>query len=308
MEKISNLLEYAGVRSSSYYHASTPPTYDPENPLAYYVEESPRAYYNGPFDDIGLPLYRYEGRLHHLPVFLCFWGLGHLDIYRRDRNEEALAKFLNVARWLAQEQNDDGVWLSETPMPKFGLIDPFPSAMNQGLAISCLCRAYLVTNEAEFLQKAVLALDSFHKEVREGGVTSFHGELCFYEEYPAHPGHHVLNGFLYAMWGLYDLIRQNNEDARKLYDEGIKTLLAWLPRYDIGYWSLYHISDSMKNPASIHYHRLHIDQLKVMHALTGNDLIGEYQKRWQGYVGKRFNALRTLPSKLAWRFFYKPRS
>ena len=254
----------------------------------------------------GLPLYVFEGQPIYLPVFLCFYGLGQLDLYRANRTENNANHFLQVCRWLLENQSTDGTWLTSTPMKKFGLYRPFPSSMVQGLAISCLCRAYLLTNDDRYRQAAAAALPTFAIDVREGGVLSLDGGDVFYEEYPSYPYHHVLNGFIYAMWGLYDLVRMNDSRAVELYERGLVTLVKWLPKFDLGYWSLYHISDGMKNPATVHYHRLHVDQLDVMFALTGDATIAKYRDLWKDYSLKSANALRTLPGKMRWRTFYRP--
>ncbi|HKK19989.1 MAG TPA: hypothetical protein VJ983_00840, partial [candidate division Zixibacteria bacterium] len=154
-EKFANLLEYVGVRSNSYYHASTPKAYDPEDPLPYFVDESMRGNYSGPFDDRGLPLYNSDGNLVYLPVFLCFWGLGQLDIYRETKEQSHIDNFVKVVRWLTVNQRPQGDWISTVSMPKFGLTGPHPSAMVQGLAISCLVRGYHITSEDELLQAAI---------------------------------------------------------------------------------------------------------------------------------------------------------
>jgi len=304
-ERFANLMEYAGIRSSSYFHAATPCTYSPDDALAYFVDESRRAEYTGPVGAQGLPLYIHEGKGILLPVFLCFWGLGHLELYRQNQAEKNLLNFLRTARWLAENQTEAGVWLTQTPMVKFGLLQPFPSAMVQGLAISCLRRAFLMTGEDEYMERSAAALTCFNKEVTDGGVTSFHDGRPFFEEYPRRPYHHVLNGFIYALWGLHDLARAGDQGAEGLYKQGLCTLVEWLPRFDIGYWSLYHVSHTLKNPATLHYHRLHIDQLDVMHQLSGDLALAEYRDRWKQYARKRFNAIRTLPAKLWWLAFYK---
>lgn len=306
-ENLDNLLEYLGVSSTSYSHSARRVSYDPKEPLAYYLGQAPRADYRGPFDAQGIPLYVRKDRTDYLPVHVCFFALGHLEQYRRIGSEENLSKFLRVAEWIVAQQNSDGLWLTPFPMKKFGLCQPFPSAMVQGLVISCLSRAFVVSGDPRFVESAVKALAPYRKDLREGGVASYDGGQVFYEEYPAIPYHHVLNGFIYAMWGLYDLVRvDNNRDAKSLYNEGLKTLIDWLPRFDIGYWSLYYLSEGMRNPATVHYHRLHIAQLDVMCSLTGRDIFREYHTLWKGYLLSPFNALRTLPAKLRWRLAYRP--
>ncbi len=303
-EQIANLAEYFGLRSRHYYHAGTPSTYDPSDPLAYYVDKTRRAAYDRCFDSSGIPLYVDSGSPVYLPVFVCFYGLGHLEIYRKQKTEESLARFLKIANWLVQNQDRDGVWLSPLPNRKFGLLKPFPSAMNQGLGISCLCRAGIVTGEKRYLDAAAAALPVFAKEIRDDGVCTRTGDSIFYEEYPTEVCSHVLNGFLYAMWGLQDLARSGNAQASQMYDRGFETFVAWLPKYDMGYWSRYHLPNGPDNPATLHYHRLHIEQLTVMYQLSGHELVREYRDRWQAYLRSRWNSLRTLPAKLRWRFFY----
>ncbi|MGH8016669.1 MAG: D-glucuronyl C5-epimerase family protein, partial [Candidatus Zixiibacteriota bacterium] len=110
-----------------------------------------------------------------------------------------------------------------------------------------------------------------------------------------------LNGFIYSSWGLLDLIRYNdNALAKELWEEGLKTMASWLPQYDMGYWSLYHIGDGIKNPATIPYHKLHIEQMKVMYDITGQKIFKEYADRWTSYLNSPFGALRTLPQKILW--------
>jgi len=303
-ETTANLLEYLGVRSKNYYHSATKPTYDPDDHTAYYLDQSLRAEYAGPFDAGGIPLYVYQGKTDYLPVLIGFYALGRLERYRREKSEENLAAFLKVTDWFVSNQESDGTWRSNFPMPRFKLPPRYPSAMIQGVAISCLVRGHLLAEKAEYLDTATGALRPFHIDVSEGGVTSHESGQPFYEEYPSETCHHVLNGFWYAMWGLHDLVRLNdNAEAKKLYDNGLNTIVDWLPRFDTGYWSLYHVSEGLPNPATIHYHRLHLDQLEVMQTLSGHELFTQFRTRWQGYLDGRFNALCTLPAKLRWRFF-----
>ncbi|MEA2030459.1 MAG: D-glucuronyl C5-epimerase family protein [candidate division Zixibacteria bacterium] len=301
-EKLDNLLEYVWIRSHNYYHSGRDISYDLDDPLAYYLNQSRRADYDGLFDDKGIPLHQRSDRTDYHPVSICFYGLGHLELYRKYKNEKNLGKFLKVAQWLVTQQTEDGTWLSPFPMKKFNLHGAHTSAMTQGLAISCLSRASLLEREDRFIEAAITALSPFHKGLKDRGLTSQFNGYSFYEEYPAFPLRHVLNGFIYTLWGLYDLTRiHHHTDAEKLYQVGVETLRNCLHLFDTGYWSLYHVSDfSHSNPAAPHYHRLHIAQLRVMYELTGDNLFREYSERWEIYQQGHFNALRTLPAKLRW--------
>ncbi|MEW5795067.1 MAG: D-glucuronyl C5-epimerase family protein [Candidatus Zixiibacteriota bacterium] len=298
---ISNLLQYVGVESRDYYHAVPTVIHDRTDPLAYYVDFRSRAAYPGPFDPSGLPLTPIPNGAVVFPTHLAMYALGHLELYHRAKTEESLSRARICAEWLAANQQADGSWMVTIPKKEFGLTVPFRSAMVQGLGMSVLCRVGAVLGESRYLDSAVRALEPLGRDTADDGVTTYHDAGPFYEEYPCRPACHVLNGFVYALWGLHDLAQQNSSYAQQLWDAGVKTLAAWLPRYDIGYWSLYHLPETPRNPATVPYHRLHINQLAAMHLLTSEPVFKKYEDRWRGYLSSRMNALRTLPAKLRWR-------
>ncbi len=304
-DKIYNLMEYVGIRSKSYSHLPALKSYDPDDILPYYFNQAKKADYFGPFDTSGIPLYKIKGKCIYSPVFISMYALGHLELYRCNATDENLSIFKMMVDWFVSNQNERGAWLTSSKVKKFDLFKPWPSAMVQGLAISCLVRAFKVIGDEKYIDCAIKALEPYQKSVGEGGVASIDEGYIFYDEYPSKGRYHVLNGFIFALWGLYDLIRLNeNSKAKSLYDEGFYTLIECLPRFDIGYWSLYHISKGMKNPATIPYHRLHINQLDVMYAISGYDIFKKYQKLWNVYLQKPINALRTLPNKVLWNLIH----
>jgi hypothetical protein len=299
--KLLNLLQYCGVRSRRYYRSEAVANYEPEPPLAYYLAHTPRAAYTGPTDPDGLPLYTIDGAQDYLPVLVALFALGHCDRYLRTGEQDHHTMLVHAADWFVGHQQNDGGWRTPWPMRKFNLEAGFVSAMAQGMGISTLVRAYRLENHDDYLRAATAAVDLFTIPVAEGGVRTETDGRVFYEEYPCDPPAHVLNGFLYAVWGLYDLIRLQDDPAvRSLWDDGLSTLIAWLPLFDSGYWSWYHIGPGIANPATIPYHKLHIEQLRVMHAITGEAVFAEYADRWTGYLSHRFNAMRTLPKKIRW--------
>ena len=300
-QKTLNFLEYFGFHSKSYHHSEALANYDENDQLAYYLDHSPRAHFGGEFDPNGLPIYNYKGKKTTLPAISMLYALGNIEEYRNTKNEFHKQNFLKIAHWLEKSQDEKGGWKSGNTMPKFGLNQPFYSAMIQGMAISTLVRAALVTGQNSFIDSAIEALELFQIDVKDGGVSREIDGYVFYEEYPSAKRHHVLNGFYYAIWGLLDLVRYNNNaTARQLWEEGLKTIVNWLPRYDLGHWTLYHIGDGIKNPATIPYHKLHIEQLKAMYDITGQKIFKEYADKWNGYLDNRFNSLRTLPQKIGW--------
>ena len=82
---------------------------------------------------------------------------------------------------------------------------PWLSALTQGNAVSVLVRAYRLTHEEVFLQVARRAMRTFELDIRDGGVSTSIGEDgVFFEEFAVYPASHVLNGYILALFGLYD--------------------------------------------------------------------------------------------------------
>jgi len=300
-EKAANLFEYFGLKSKNYYHSEAKANYQADDQLAYYLDMSGRAEFSGSFDENQIPLYSSKGKLAVHPVMISLYALGNCELYRQTKNESSLENLIKIADWLIEIQNADGGWQNQFAMKKFDLEAGFLSAITQGKGISVLVRAFLVSKESKYVDSAIRALKPFFVDVSNNGVRRQVGDIVFYEEYPARKNYQVLNGFIYALWGLLDLVRlTDNQQAKELWHDGLESLAQLLPRFDNGYWSLYHIGDGIKNPATIPYHKMHIEQLKVMFEITGNGLFGEYAVKWQGYLDSSINAMKTLPQKILW--------
>jgi len=120
------------------------------------------------------------------------------------------------------------------------------------------------------------------------------------------PPSHVLNGFIWTLWGVYDYFFVTKEKkAFNLYENCLKTLNENLYRYDIGYWSLYDLSNNrLKTIASHFYHNLHIVQLNIMYKLTGNNIFFKYSKKWDNYNRKKINIWKSICHKSLFKLFY----
>ena len=170
-----------------------------------------------------------------------------------------------------------------------------------------LVRAHRESGDIRYIEAAKLALLSFFKPVTEGGVTftDEHGDLWF-EEYLVSPPTHILNGFIWAAWGIYDYFLATQDQAvQELFAAAVQTLLHNLDRYDLGFWSLYEQSGTrLPMVASPFYHQLHILQLRVMHRLTGEEKFGRVAQRWESYDRSRSKRTRALCYKCAFKLCY----
>jgi heparosan-N-sulfate-glucuronate 5-epimerase len=281
----------------------------------YYMLFAEKADYGGDYDLSGIPQLDYHGHigLQYNPIAIAQYGLGNYNLYRRTADPARRKKFLLIADWLRDhlEPNAHGlaVWHHHFNWEyRDTLKAPWYSALAQGQGISVLVRAWKESGEARYLEAAQRAMESFRKSVTEGGVafTDDVGDLWF-EEYIVSPPTHILNGFIWATWGVYDYFLATKEKfAQDLFARAVQTLLRNLDRFDLGFWSLYEQSGTrLPMVASNFYHRLHIVQLRIMHrlsgALTENDKFAEVADRWDLYTQSRTNRTRALVYKTAFK-------
>jgi hypothetical protein len=238
--------------------------------------------------------------------------LGNYNLYQRTGQEEYRSKFTRAADWLKDNlvENCFGVpvWMHHFDFEYQEVLrSPWYSGLAQGQGISVLVRAYLLTQNEDYLKAADQAFVSLQAPVEEGGViTEDEDNNHWIEEYIVTPPTHVLNGFIWAVWGVYDYyLLSNTESAKNLYDASLKTLKENLHQYDTGYWSLYDLSSSkLKMIASPFYHQLHIVQLKIMYSMTGEEVFQIFADRWEFYQKRTVNRWRALLQKVIFKILY----
>lgn len=280
----------------------------------YYMPFFQKADYPGPYDSEGIPFLDYQGRLgrQYNPIAIAQFGLGNFNAFRRSGQAERCKKFLRVADWLVSnlELNPVGlrVWNHHFDWEyRTTLRAPWQSGLAQSQGISVLVRAYKETGKDVYLKSAKSAFEAFRTTVDKGGVVYIdeRGDPWL-EEYIVSPPTHILNGFIWATWGVYDYwLATADESARELFAATMDTLKRNLEKYDISFWSLYELAGTkLKMLASPFYHRLHIVQLRVLHKLTGEDLFAEYAAKWSAYCNKVLNRNAALIYKSVFKLLY----
>ncbi len=286
----------AGGNSHLTFWHGTPEVNDAAEPGVldrYWQKFHVKADYPGPFDGEGIPLLDYHGHVgvQYNPIAIAQYGLGNYNVWRATGEEGRRAAFLRVADWLVETlvPNEAGLrvwrhpfqWEYQTLLPA-----GWYSALSQGQGISTLVRAHEVTGEDRYLEAARGAFETFFHEMENGGVvhTDARG-YPWWEEVVVTPPTHILNGMLWASWGLYDLwLHTGDARAKERWEAGARTLADNLGAFDVGYWSLYDQAGTpLPNPASRFYHALHVVQLRVMHRLTGDERFGAFAERWDGF-------------------------
>jgi heparosan-N-sulfate-glucuronate 5-epimerase len=258
---------------------------------AYYIDMRPAIVhytenlYGGSFDDNGVPMNAGPGGRHYSPVSIAQYGfMLHAD-WLETRVTDTLGTLehcLAVLEDLKTEDAEHCVWWHEFHEPKYGLDPPWASAMAQGELISLYLRLHQALGNSTLLESARKAYRFMQVPVEDGGVRrrDDQGNLWL-EEYPSKEPSFVLNGFIYALFGLYDLFRvARDPEVKEDIDACIATLTARLQDFDSGYWSNY---DLQKRELVRYYYQknVHVPQMAVLEALTGSPLFGHYKRRWQ---------------------------
>lgn len=234
---------------------------------------------------------------------LGLWEL-HLD-GRRAGGRDPLDGFVALADWLLDDAEDGPggqVWRTDVAVPKYGVPSGWVSAMGQGLAMSVLVRAHAETGREDHLELARAALGPMEVAVEEGGARRTIDGHPVLEEYPADRPAAILNGWIFALLGLHDLALATGDEApRTLLERSAAGLVELLPRYDVGWWSLYSLYDhGARDLAKPFYQRLHpllLDALDLIHA---DPRLPATARRWEAQLSRPAQA-RVWLDKVAFR-------
>jgi len=252
----------------SYYHQpqGIGQKFTPGELNGYFNDLTGKTKWKGQTDPSGLPVSTLSnGKSVHFPILLCQKALGHWDLWLLHGRSEDQEQFLKLAGWLKRTQDSMGGWDTWGPMgqpPAYRY-----SAMTQGQAISVMARAYTMTPAEGFQNACTAAMELMKRPVREGGVCWYEAGNVFLEEFPAFGRDTVLNGWLFALFGVYDYqLAFSDKAGTEFFRSTCDSLTGSLSAFDRGYWSLY--SCGSKRLASPFYHSLHLSQLEALRQIT----------------------------------------
>jgi|HubBroStandDraft_1064217.scaffolds.fasta_scaffold55192_2 heparosan-N-sulfate-glucuronate 5-epimerase len=294
----------------------------------YYMLFRQKADYPGQHDAAGIPMLDYHGTigLQYNPIAIAQWGLANYNRFCETRDDSRWRKTIKAADWLAAnlEQNAHDLWVWNHHFDweyRDTLKAPWYSGLAQGQGVSLLLRASAHAGDAKYQLAAEKAFVALTRPMSQGGVL-FEEETVggvnnlWIEEYLVDPPTHILNGFIWALWGVFDFwLATSDSMAKTIFDHGVETLTRNLDRFDTGYWSLYELparegptpvrkKTGLRMLASPFYHQLHIVQLRVMSALTGDARFLAFAERWEGYTRSRGNRTRALIEKSAFKLLH----
>ena len=214
----------------------------------------------------------------------------------------AADEFIRLAGDLARSgeaASDALVWPYSVALPKYAAPIPWYSAMAQGQIASVFIRAFQHQADDRWADLARRALAHVLAPGPQGFLSETPDGLVLEEVCPTAAPSHILNGWIFALWGVRDVaLGLGDDDANRVLAATTDCLVRTLPRYDTGRWSRYSLYPHPRTDlAKPFYHRLHITQLGVMHALTGIAEFSKVAQRWRSY-DTRPAALVAIASKV----------
>jgi hypothetical protein len=283
----------------------------------YYINFERKCESNSLFDEQGVIMLDYKGDIgtQYNPCATAQYGLGLLAKYQRAKDTCFYEKAMVQADWLIKNAKIDK---NNIARYEYGILDnnllsqnalplPIISSIAQGQAVSFLSRVFILSKDTIYLSAAEQAFNSFLFNIHEGGVahTDKDGYL-FLEEIPTLEISCILDGFIYAVYGVYDyFLLTGDTRAEEIFKKCLQTLKYILPEYDLGFWSRADcFLKSPKMPASNFYHHVHILQLNALYKITNDQIFSTYAARWQRYQKNILQKYLALMIKIWCKIFY----
>lgn len=228
----------------------------------------------GPQDDRGIPM-RPLGpgkSLVYNPTVLAQQGMKRLDSWQQTSKSVHLRYARKFARKL-DELAIGGTKLRWQPhlYTRAGQEPGWVNSNSHGLVLSFLSRFHRLTGSARSLAGARSMLAPFAR--RKGDKRWFAvvtpSRHIWFEHWPGGKYVHTLNAHMNALFGLYDYWQlTGSPKAKRYFLGGAQTVRAKLHKFRReGKLSRYSLSSKS---GSLHYHRTHIAQLRLLARMTGD--------------------------------------
>lgn len=261
----------------------------------------------GTSDSDGVPLRLVRGQYYYHPVGLAGRGLALMNTYRRTGDPAYVEAAKTVVRRLFLESVP---FNARVYFPyRFDVIGavshstiraPWYSAMAQGEVLSLLVALAEVTGDPLYRSQADAVFQSLRPRVASGvpntspwvSYVNVYGDL-WAEEYAIKRPQHVLNGYLFALFGVSDyLVLTRNSEARRVYRGLVATVRRYVHLYRrSGAPSVY---DLVSGYQSKNYHSVHIWQLRYLARLTGDSFFSTMANRFN--TDYRVDPWRPMPT------------
>ncbi len=225
-------------------------------------------------DPSGIPYKFVNGKPYYSPGNIASDGIRFVDAYVRTGNPAYLVRARIRASKLLEiaiAEGDALVLPYGFDYPAERLDAPWVSGYAQGLGLSFLVRMYRATGDPGYAETARSVFAAFRRLGPKANhwVAYVASNELWLEEYPSSRPTHVLNGFNFALFGLYEYERLTRDPAAaQLLEGALATVRRHAADYRVpGGISLY---DLVHRTRHEHYHEIHIWQLADLGAISGD--------------------------------------
>lgn len=266
----------------------------------YFYDFSYKTKWGGKVDNDGIPILQNS---YYFPLIIIQKALGHHNRYVETKCSQQKKEFIICCNWILKNiDENDGIKTWDKRWKNGG--NKY-SAMTQGQAASALARAYLLTNEKKYLSNAhrLIALMISGKF----NLLSKVNNIEILDEFPGSRYKHVLNGWIFALFGMHDLflLTKDKKIGSKL-NELVLYLASSIKNYDTGFWSMYDLNGHI---SSSYYHSNHIVQLEALSIIfPQQEEFKQYYLKFSNYKKNKLFRFYSQAIKLFQKIWYPTES
>lgn len=226
---------------------------------------------------------------------------------RYKSGEAPLDYFISHVDLLIDIMEDDGSFTYPFAVnhPNYGTIEiNWVSGMTQGQILSAFARAYIETGDYKYVDAGNLAYSSLMTSINQGGTLYSLEDLdttlknyIFWPEWIYDKIPYTLNGYLFALMGIYDWSNINSDlqdQATSDFNSGVKTIENIIHYFDVGGYSTYdlgHLVYETDLYVVITYLPIHVYLLHALNSVIVSPVLQDYEFKW----GAKLDDLNTEP-------------
>lgn len=241
---------------------------------------------SGFIDGDGIAMTKYRGRLYYHPVNMCHRAFQIVAAYRETGDSTYLHLAERHVKRLIKESHeyDGAIYYTYAMNHKVHsqnralLTAPWYSGMAQGEILGLMVRMFWATGDSIYVEYARRTFRSFLRP--RGGFEPWtvfvdHTGCYWIEEYPTEDPSKTLNGFIYALYGVYDYYLLTNDDqVKKVLTDCLSTLKNYIPSYRRpGQASFYGLEFRHWSQP---YHKVHVRQLRQLYKISKDQFFNEW--------------------------------
>jgi len=225
-------------------------------------------------DENGVVLFEHNGIYYYHSLKIAIIIIRYLDCYRAYGNEEYLTSAIpNIEKLIELGEEIDGALFYPYPFewilhnnPRDHFDPPWVSGIAQAYILGAFIRYYNLTNDEKYLDIARKVFRSFQL-LKTGHHKYWIARIddrgyYWVEEAPLGNGTRILNGFMDAIFGLYEYYMTTKDElCLRMIRAALTTLNTHVYEYKTGFISYYCLEHKI---AYGNYHMRHIEQLDIM--------------------------------------------